>query len=158
MSLNKTLDRLFAEIRRETRRNPAFADRIDAVLKAHETRRDGPTLDALSDEADLDASAHPVNGSAVNGSHVEAPAEDQKSEAAADALKINPVGMIQREGEEALAAALAPFDASALRLLVREHNLDPSGDAGSLERDALAAHIVAHAKRRVERDRKLFDY
>ena len=36
MSLNKTLDRLFDEIRREAKRNPAFADRLDAVLQLHD--------------------------------------------------------------------------------------------------------------------------
>src|SRR5262245_12904840 len=40
MSLNKTLDRLFDEIRREAKRNPDFADRLDAVLRAHVSRRD----------------------------------------------------------------------------------------------------------------------
>ncbi len=40
MSLNKTLDRLFDEIRREAKRNPEFADRLDAVLRLHDSRRD----------------------------------------------------------------------------------------------------------------------
>src|SRR6185369_15572950 len=40
MSLNKTLDRLFDEIRREAKRNPDFADRLDAVLRLHDSRRD----------------------------------------------------------------------------------------------------------------------
>jgi hypothetical protein len=42
MSLNKTLDRLFDEIRREAKRNPDFADRLDAVLQRHDSRRDVP--------------------------------------------------------------------------------------------------------------------
>ena len=42
MSLNRTLDRLFDEIRREAKRNPDFADRLDAVLQRHESRRDVP--------------------------------------------------------------------------------------------------------------------
>ena len=42
MSLNKTLDRLFDEIRREAKRNPDFADRLDAVLRLHDSRRDVP--------------------------------------------------------------------------------------------------------------------
>ena len=37
MSLNKTLDRLFDEIRREAKRNPDFADRLDAVLRVHDS-------------------------------------------------------------------------------------------------------------------------
>ena len=39
MSLNKSLDRLFDEIRREAKRNPDFADRLDAVLRVHEAER-----------------------------------------------------------------------------------------------------------------------
>ena len=42
MSLNKTLDRLFDEIRREAKRNPDFANRLDAVLQLHDSRRDVP--------------------------------------------------------------------------------------------------------------------
>ena len=42
MSLNKTLDRLFDEIRREAKRNPDFANRLDAVLRLHDSRRDVP--------------------------------------------------------------------------------------------------------------------
>jgi hypothetical protein len=48
MSLNKTLDRLFDEIRREAKRNPDFADRLDAVLQRHDSRRDVPD-DVLED-------------------------------------------------------------------------------------------------------------
>jgi hypothetical protein len=42
--------------------------------------------------------------------------------------------------------------------MVAEHNLDPSGVTPALTRDELAAHIVAQAKRRAERDEKMFDY
>jgi hypothetical protein len=42
MSLNKTLDRLFDEIRRVAKRNPDFANRMDAVLRLHDSRRDVP--------------------------------------------------------------------------------------------------------------------
>jgi len=61
-------------------------------------------------------------------------------------------------GEAGLASALADQDLSALRALVAEHNLDPSGVTPALTRDELAAHIVSQAKRRAERDEKMFDY
>ncbi|HRO03119.1 MAG TPA: hypothetical protein PLS69_05900, partial [Terricaulis sp.] len=53
MSLNKTLDRLFDEIRREAKRNPAFADRLDAVLRLHESRRevDDETIEDVAQQS-----------------------------------------------------------------------------------------------------------
>ena len=53
MSLNKTLDRLFDEIRREAKRNPEFADRLDAVLRLHDSRRDvgDDVIEAVAREA-----------------------------------------------------------------------------------------------------------
>jgi len=57
MSLNKTLDRLFDEIRREAKRNPDFADRLDAVLRIHESRRE--VGDEVLEEV---ASSSPASG------------------------------------------------------------------------------------------------
>jgi hypothetical protein len=137
MSLNRTLDRLFAEIRREARRNPEFADRLDAILRTHLSRRDVP------EEVIEEAAAEPKKA---------------RVKPRAKAVDINPVGLLQREGENALSAVLAGQDRNALLALVAEHNLDPTGEAAELDRDGLAAHVLAQAKRRIERDRKLFDY
>ncbi|MBL8545702.1 MAG: hypothetical protein JNL81_04520 [Hyphomonadaceae bacterium] len=166
MSLNKTLDRLFDEIRREAKRNPEFADRLDAVLQRHDSRRD------VADEVLEDvAESSPASGggpSAARGGGKSAnrraappqsaapTAPPQAGEQSAQAL--NPAGLYKKEGEDALTAALADHDLSALRALVAEHNLDPSGVTPSLTRDELAAHIVSQAKRRAERDEKMFDY
>ena len=152
MSLNKTLLRLFHEIRRETKRNPGFADRIDAVLRAHGSLREVP--DALVEEM-----AEPV----VDEAELGPPASSrQKKKAgkmpALQAPALNPVGLLQREGADALQVALEKFDQAALHALVAEHNLDPSGETRAFDRDALAAHVLAQAAARVERDRKLFDY
>jgi hypothetical protein len=144
MSLNKTLDRLFDEIRREAKRNPDFADRLDAVLRLHESRRDVP--DEVLEQAAREA-APPA-----------AAKKPAPPPTAAKAPPLNPAGLYKRRGEEALAAALAALDAEALRALIAEHNLDPSGAAEGLDRDALAAHVMAQAKRRAERDDKMFDY
>lgn len=132
MSLNKTLDRLFDEIRREARRNPEFADRLDAVLRSHESRREVEE-DVLEEAA-------------------------REAPAAQAARAINPAGLYKREGEEALLAVLAAQDMNALQALVAEHNLDPSKVTAALSRDELAAHVLAQAKRRAERDEKMFDY
>lgn len=166
MSLNRTLDRLFEEIRREAKRNPDFADRLDAVLRLHESRRD------VSDEALEEAARPPTSEEAPEAaakpkrrravSRVEAgPAPSKqptKAPAVQEAPALNPAGLYKKDGEEALSKALASRDLGALRSLVVEHNLDPSGVTPSLTRDELAAHILAQAKRRAERDERMFDY
>ncbi|MDX2275363.1 MAG: hypothetical protein NW206_07910 [Hyphomonadaceae bacterium] len=165
MSLNKTLDRLFDEIRREAKRNPDFANRLDAVLRLHESRRDVP------DEVVEKVASSPASGGSVmreardDGGAAPAPSVSSAERGAVKAPKarrmlelLNPVGLYKREGEAALAATLAKTNLETLRALIAEHNLDPSGETGALDRDALAAHVAAQAKRRAERDEKLFDY
>jgi hypothetical protein len=170
MSLNRTLDRFFDEIRREAKRNPDFANRLDAVLQRHDSRRDVPD-DVLDDVA----KCSPASGGGAERSEAEGgvvaptpapskkPAPTAKPATPASAAKkpapaINPVGLYKREGEDALKKALDGQELTALRALVAEHNLDPSGVTPSLTRDELAAHILAQAKRRAERDEKMFDY
>jgi len=169
MSLNKTLDRLFDEIRREAKRNPEFADRLDAVLQRHESRRDLPeeVLEDVAKENSSPASGggpSAARGGGKSASRRAAPPQSSTPTAPPQAGEqqkapdINPAGIFRKSGEEGLAAALASHDLSALRALVAEHNLDPSGVTPSLTRDELAAHIVSQAKRRAERDEKMFDY
>jgi hypothetical protein len=146
MSLNKTLDRLFDEIRREAKRNPDFADRLDAVLRLHDSRRDVAdevVEDVARDESDAPVAAHPPEPAPA--APIEAPA-------------LNPAGFYKRKGEDALTEALIALDLSSLKALVEEHNLDPSGVAGDLDAAELVTHIVAQAKKRAERDDKMFDY
>ncbi|MBX3430104.1 MAG: hypothetical protein KF779_11050 [Hyphomonadaceae bacterium] len=160
MSLNKTLDRLFDEIRREAKRNPEFADRLDAVLQRHESRRDVP--DEVLEDAVQEGPAAAPSKSKRNKPNAVVPSAPQPPEPVAPpvglAPDINPAGIFRKSGEDGLAAALADQDLGALRALVAEHNLDPSGVTSSLTRDELAAHIVSQAKRRAERDEKMFDY
>jgi len=176
MSLNKTLDRLFEEIRREAKRNPDFANRLDAVLRLHDSRRDVP--DEVLEGVGQPAQLSPARGASAERGETEAvgatpkskrnkpnavvPSAPQPPESVAPpvgfAPDINPAGLYQKGGEAGLAAALADQDLGALRALVAEHNLDPSGVTPSLTRDELAAHIVAQAKRRADRDEKMFDY
>ena len=159
MSLNKTLDRLFDEIRREAKRNPEFADRLDAVLRLHDSRRDvGEEVmeEVAREEAPDAASASP-------SAPAQTPAKPAAKKSRTNAAQpppplLNPVGIYKRSGEEALSAALSTQELPALRALVAEHNLDPSGETEALDRDALAAHVVVQAKRRAERDEKMFDY
>jgi hypothetical protein len=164
MSLNRTLDRFFDEIRREAKRNPDFANRLDAVLQRHDSRRDVP------DEVLEDVSSPPSGGggerSEPEGRVAPPPAKKPAPKPATPAPTatkkpapaINPAGLYKREGEAALKKALDGQELTALRALVAEHNLDPSGVTPSLTRDELATHILAQAKRRAERDEKMFDY
>ncbi len=146
MSLNKTLDRLFYEIRREAKRNPDFANRLDSVLRLHGSRRDVPDEVADQIAAPMDA-PRPAT-----------PALHGTEEGDVEAPELNPVGLYQREGEQALTGALEDLGLPALQALVAEHNLDPSGATADLDRDALVAHVLAQAKRRADRDAKMFDY
>jgi hypothetical protein len=173
MSLNKTLDRLFDEIRREAKRNPEFADRLDAVLRLHDSRRD--VADEIVEEVAVESS--PASGGGPERSEGEGQVGSKKKRrdaplsqpatqpdsspvrgGALEPAALNPAGLYKREGEDALTAALASLDQAALRALITEHNLDPSGVTGAMEDAELATHIIAQAKRRAERDDKMFDY
>ena len=154
MSLNKTLDRLFDEIRREAKRNPEFADRLDAVLRLHDSRRD-----VAEDVVEEVAREEPAAALPPTRQKKRAAApEEHTVPAAPGATALNPAGLYKREGEDALTAALASLDKAALRALIAEHNLDPSGDTGAMDDAELATHIISQAKRRAERDEKMFDY
>jgi len=166
MSLNKTLDRLFDEIRREAKRNPDFADKLDAVLRLHDSRRD--VADDVIEEVAQESSpasgggASEVSGGGKSGKRRAAPPQSAAPPAPPQAGEqkspLNPVGLFKREGEDALTAALAALDEQGLRAMIAEHNLDPSGKTEGQGEDELATHIIAHAKRRAERDDKMFDY
>jgi len=164
MSLNKTLDRLFDEIRREAKRNPDFADRLDAVLRVHSSRRDvgDDVIDEVTSSPASGEGASEASGGGRSAKRraapPQSPAPTSPPQAGEQELSINPAGLYKKEGEAALTAALASQELTALRALVAEHNLDPSGVTPSLTRDELAAHILAQAKKRAERDEKMFDY
>lgn len=158
MSLNKTLDRLFDEIRREAKRNPDFANRLDAVLRLHESQRDVP--DEVLEEVGASgppASSRPVKAEKPKFKPIEAPPASRMP-AVQTAPSLNPVGLFRREGEDALTEALIAIDGAALKALIVEHNLDPAGETGAMNDAERVAHIVAQAKRRAARDEKMFDY
>jgi hypothetical protein len=89
---------------------------------------------------------------------VEPEAEGLIEAPAVAAPAINPVSIFSNQGEEALRSVLAEPSREALVALVAEHNLDPAGQAEDADRDGLIEQIVSQAKKRVERDSKLFDY
>jgi hypothetical protein len=64
-----------------------------------------------------------------------------------------------RKGAEAFEAQLAKFDAKELRAIIDRHKLDPAQSLkGKASKKALASHIVEVARKRSERDAKLFEY
>jgi hypothetical protein len=64
-----------------------------------------------------------------------------------------------RKDAAAFEARLAKFDAKELRALVDRHHLDPAATLkGKGTKKVLAAHILEAAKKRAERDAKLFEY
>lgn len=156
MSLNKTLDRLFDEIRREAKRNPEFADRLDAVLRLHESRRDVP--EEIVEGVAVSETPSPPAVEAAAQSQSRRKKSAGETPALHESPALNPAGLYKREGEDALTAALVALDAAALRALIVEHNLDPAGETQAMDEAELAVHIVAQAKRRAERDDKMFDY
>ena len=150
MSLNKSLNRLFDEIRREAKRNREFADRLDAIFRVHESAREVPEELVAAERAAPDVE--------VAAPSKPASAKSAPSPAPVDGQDLNPVAYFTREGADALKVALTRFTRPALEHLVSEHNLDPAGAATGLAKPALVDHIIAQAQKRVERDRKLFDY
>jgi hypothetical protein len=149
MSLNKSLSRLFDEVRREAKRNPEFADRLDAIFRAHESARE------VAEEI---VEAERAQGEPVDRASSDAPSPSQPGASEDARSQLNPVAFFTREGADALKLALGKFTKPALEHLVSEHNLDPSGSTTGLPKPALVDHIIAQAQKRVERDRKLFDY
>ena len=64
-----------------------------------------------------------------------------------------------RKGPEGFDAQLAKFDAKELRAIIDKHKLDPALSLkGKVSKKALAAHITEAARKRSERDAKLFEY
>lgn len=60
---------------------------------------------------------------------------------------------------EEFEARLAKFDVKELRVIVQKHHLDPANTLkGKGAKKALVAHILAAARKRAERDAKLFEY
>lgn len=71
----------------------------------------------------------------------------------------HPVIEYKSSGPEAFAARLMKFDAQALRAIIARHHLDPAGTlTGKSVKKVLAAHVLEAARKRVERDAKLFEY
>lgn len=64
-----------------------------------------------------------------------------------------------RKDAAAFEARLAKFDAKALKALIAQHHLDPANTLkGKGTKKALAAHILEAARKRAERDARLFEY
>jgi len=132
MSVARTIDKLARALKREAARNPEFADKLDAIFSAHVSRRT-PSPAAAREVEEAEETAAP---------------------------SINPIAIVSAHGADMLAAELESdvYTHAALKALADEHNLDPAGELEGADKATMIAHIVAAAQRRVERDKKLFDY
>lgn len=64
-----------------------------------------------------------------------------------------------KKGPEEFEARLLKFDGRELRAIVDKHHLDPAQSLkGKASKKVLAAHIAQAARKRSERDAKLFEY
>lgn len=154
MSLNRALGELFKVIREEAASNPAFALKLEEALSVYRPSK------ALKQAARAKLRPKAPPAAELPAIESEPAPSPHPAPPAPEAPALNPVAVFTREGEDGLRAALDGGDYSreALAALVAEHNLDPAGAADGADRDGLIEQIVAQAKRRVERDSKLFDY
>lgn len=73
--------------------------------------------------------------------------------------EFHPLVEFRKGTPEEFEARLAAFDATELRIVIQKHHLDPAHTLkGKASKKTLAAHILAAARKRAERDTKLFEY
>jgi hypothetical protein len=73
--------------------------------------------------------------------------------------EFHPLVEYRKGAPEEFEARLAAFDATELRIIVQKHHLDPANTLkGKGTKKALAALVLAAARKRAERDAKLFEY
>lgn len=151
MSLNRTLERLFRAMRAEAARNPAFAAELEAALLEFRPRRGRGAPPRAAKPA-------PPEVKSIAVKDVAPPVPPPPANEAAPPL--NPIAFMRRAGAPALREELSgeAYSEAALRALLKEHNLDPAGEAAAEGREQLVERIVAGALRRIERDQRLFAY
>jgi hypothetical protein len=145
MSLARALAELFKAIRDEAGTNPDFALKLEQALAVYKPSK--RAKQAARERVAPRPAPPPVQ-------------PPPPRPAAPPPEGVNPVAVLQQQGEEALRAELAgdDYSAEALAALAAEHNLDPAGEAADADKSGWIEQIVAQAKRRVARDSKLFDY
>ncbi len=151
MSLNRALTEFFKAVRDEAANNPAFAAKLGDAMALHKPRRrKGPRPVAAEKPAAPPPAPAFDLAAEIGGKDDDAPPL---------APALNPIAFLNKEGEAALREELAgDYSQEDLAALVAEHNLDPAGIAEKADKDGLIDQIVAQAKKRVARDKALFDY
>lgn len=157
MSLNRALAELFKVVRDEAASNPAFALKLEEALSAYRPSKAFKQAARAKVRPPPPKPSTPVEAEPIGAAAPEPETIEEIAEVEA-APAINPVAIFSTGGEDALRIALAGPSREALAALVAEHNLDPAGQAEGADRDGLVEQIVAQARKRVERDSKLFDY
>lgn len=73
--------------------------------------------------------------------------------------EFHPFIEFKKGSPEDFEARLMKFDVKELRVIVQKHHLDPANALnGKGAKKALVAHILEAARKRAERDAKLFEY
>ena len=73
--------------------------------------------------------------------------------------EFHPFIEFKKAGPDEFEARLVKFDAKELRVIIEKHHLDPASSLkGKVAKKALVSHIATAARKRHERDAKLFEY
>jgi len=117
------------------------------------------TLSAMFKVVTEEAAANPAFGKRIEDSIAKFGQElAEKRRAERNVGEFHPFIEYKKSAQE-LEARLGRFDARELRVIIEKHHLDPANTLkGKGTKKTLVAHILATARKRHERDEKLFEY
>ncbi len=156
--LSKALRGAFKVVMEEAAANPAFEKRLDEALSDVESIDKAlglifkATIDEAASNRDFAIRIEDALGRFAEG-YIERRRAEKKIEG------FHPFIVYRKGAPEAFVAALQTFDAVELKLIVDRHGLDPAKSLKARpSRKVLVDLIVAAARKRAERDARLFEY
>jgi hypothetical protein len=161
MSLQRALTELFKVIREEANTNPEFALKLEEALGTYRPSKRAKQRARERASPNTPRPMQPPRPAFEPPSEVPVTIPEEAPPPAGIVHGLNPVSVLSQQGEDALRATLGDdgYSAETLAAIASEHNLNPAGTtADSADKGAWIEQIVAQAKKRVERDSKLFDY
>ncbi|MEZ5937052.1 MAG: hypothetical protein R3C52_02395 [Hyphomonadaceae bacterium] len=156
--ITKALRAAFKAVMDEASQNPAFERRLEEALVDVEEidKALGIIFKETMDEAAQNAAFARKIQEAL-GKFADGYMERRKAEK--KIAGFHPFIEYKKSTPEAFVAALQPFEVVELKMIVERHGLDPAKTLkGKSSRRALVDLIVSAAKKRAERDAKLFEY
>lgn len=156
--LSKALRAAFKVVMEEAATNPAFERRLDEALSDVESidKALGLIFKATIDEAAANRE-FAVRIEDALGKFAEGYIDRRRAEKKIEGF--HPLIAFKKTTPEEFVASLQRFDAIELKLIVDRHGLDPSRTLKPRpSRRVLVDLIVDAARKRAERDGKLFDY